>query len=106
DNNTYAHDPRADFMNWSIWASAAYDFPADLPGFTRGGVIEINRKDWAIRAGLFQVPHAPGNDALEFQRGGGGVVEFEQRYSLLGQSGRSEERRVGKECRSRGGPGE
>ena len=88
DNNTYAHDPRADFMNWSIWASAAYDFPADLPGFTRGGVVELNRKDWAVRAGFFQVPSAPASDALEFQRGGGGVVEFEQRYNLLGQPGK------------------
>ena len=36
DGNSYAHDPRADFMNWAMWSSAAYDFPADLPGFTRG----------------------------------------------------------------------
>jgi len=88
DNNTYAHDPRADFMNWSIWSSAAYDFPADLPGFTRGGVLEFNRKTWALRAGLFQVPQAPGGDALEFSNGGGGVVEFEQRYNVQGQPGR------------------
>jgi high affinity Mn2+ porin len=88
DNNAYAHDPRADFMNWSIWSSAAYDFPADLPGFTRGGVLELNRKQWALRAGLFQVPNAPGGDALAFSNGGGGVVEFEQRYSVQGQPGK------------------
>jgi len=29
DNNAYAMDPRADFMNWSIWASGAFDYPAD-----------------------------------------------------------------------------
>ena len=51
DNNSYAHDPRADFMNWAMWSSAAYDFPADLPGYTRGAVVELNRKDWAVRAG-------------------------------------------------------
>ncbi len=44
DGNSYAKDPRADFMNWAMWASAAYDFPADLPGFTRGAVVELNRK--------------------------------------------------------------
>jgi high affinity Mn2+ porin len=88
DNNTYAHDPRADFMNWSIWASAAYDFPADLPGFTRGGVLELNRKNWAVRAGLFQLPNAPGGDALAFSNGGGGVAEFEQRYAFQGQPGK------------------
>ncbi len=36
-------------MNWAIWSSGAYDFPADLPGYTNGAVIEYNRKDWAIR---------------------------------------------------------
>ena len=59
DGNSYAKDPRVDFMNWAMWAAAAYDFPADLPGFTRGAVVELNRKDWAVRAGLFQVPNAP-----------------------------------------------
>ena len=70
DGNSYAKDPRADFMNWAMWASAAYDFPADLPGYTRGAVVELNRKDWAIRAGLFQVPAAPNSDVLTFKTGG------------------------------------
>ena len=46
-------------MNWAMWSSAAYDFPADLPGYTRGAVAELNRKDWAVRAGVFQVPMRP-----------------------------------------------
>lgn len=87
DGNSYAKDPRADFMNWAMWASAAYDFPADLPGFTRGAVVELNRKDWAIRAGLFQVPSAPNSDVLTF-KSGGAVVEFEERHTLLNQLGK------------------
>jgi high affinity Mn2+ porin len=87
DGNSYAKDPRADFMNWAMWASAAYDFPADLPGFTRGAVVELNRKDWAIRAGLFQVPNAPSSDVLTFQTGGA-VVELEERYNIFDQPGK------------------
>lgn len=87
DNNAYAKDPRADFMNWAIWSSAAYDFPADLPGFTRGAVVELNRRDWAIRAGLFQVPSQPNSDVLTF-RTGGAIVELEERHALLGQPGK------------------
>src|SRR5439155_11445540 len=56
DANTYAHDPRADFMNWALWAAGAYDVPSDLPGFTRGAVVELNRKSGTLRAGFFQVP--------------------------------------------------
>lgn len=87
DGNSYAKDPRVDFMNWAMWASAAYDFPADLPGFTRGAVVELNRKDWAIRAGLFQVPSAPNSDVLTFKTGGA-VVEFEERHTILSQPGK------------------
>jgi high affinity Mn2+ porin len=87
DNNAYAHDPRADFMNWAMWSSAAYDFPADLPGYTRGAVVELNRKDWAVRAGLFEVPSAPNSDVLTFKTGGS-VVEFEERHSLFDQPGK------------------
>jgi len=87
DGNSYAKDPRIDFMNWSMWASAAYDFPADLPGFTRGAVVELNRKDWALRAGVFQVPSAPNSNILVFKTGGA-VIELEERYSIFDQPGK------------------
>jgi high affinity Mn2+ porin len=88
DGNAYAKDPRADFMNWAMWSSAAYDFPADLPGYTRGAVVELNRKDWAVRAGYFQVPNAPNTDVLVFKPGGGTVVEFEERHTVFDQPGK------------------
>ena len=87
DGNSYAKDPRADFMNWAMWAAAAYDFPADLPGYTRGAVVEFNRKDWAVRAGVFQVPSTPNSDVLTFNTGGA-VVEFEERHRIFGQPGK------------------
>ncbi len=87
DGNAYAKDPRADFMNWAMWSSGAYDFPADLPGYTRGAVVELNRKDWALRAGLFQVPSAPNSDVLTF-RTGGTVAEFEERHAILARPGK------------------
>jgi high affinity Mn2+ porin len=87
DGNSYAKDPRADFMNWAMWSSAAYDFPADLPGYTRGAVIELNRKDWAVRGGVFEVPAAPNSDVLTY-KGGGAVIELEERYTITDQPGK------------------
>jgi high affinity Mn2+ porin len=89
DNNSYAKDPRADFMNWAMWSSAAYDFPADLPGYTRGAVVEFNRKDWAVRAGVFEVPSAPNSDLLVIgAKAMGSVVEFEERHTIFDQPGK------------------
>ncbi len=87
DGNSYAKDPRADFMNWAMWSSAAYDFPADLPGYTRGAVVEFNRKDWAVRAGVFEVPTAPNSDVLT-TKGGGTILEFEERHAIFDQPGK------------------
>jgi high affinity Mn2+ porin len=87
DNNAYAHDPRADFMNWAMWSSAAWDFPADLPGYTRGAFVELNQKDWAVRGAFVEVPTKPNSDILTFN-GQGTVVEFEGRYSIAEQPGK------------------
>jgi high affinity Mn2+ porin len=87
DANSYAHDSRADFMNWALWESAAFDMPADLPGFTRGAVVELNRKDWAVRAGAFEVPSEPNSDTLSF-RTVSTIAEVEERHSILGQPGK------------------
>ena len=87
DGNAYAKDPRADFMNWAMWSAAAFDMPADLPGFTRGAVVELNRKDWAVRAAVLQVPSAPNSDILTFNSGGV-VAEFEERHQIFNQPGK------------------
>ena len=59
DNNAYAMDSRADFMNWSIWAAGAFDYPADKVGLTYGAVAELNQKHWALRVGYFLTGNEP-----------------------------------------------
>jgi high affinity Mn2+ porin len=87
DNNAYAHDPRADFMNWSMWEAAGWDFPADLPGYTRGAILELNQKDWAVRGAVVQLPSQQNSDILTLQ-GAGTVVEFEERHTIFDQPGK------------------
>lgn len=90
DDNKYSHDPRLHFFNLSLWEAAAYDFPANLAGYTQGLALDLNRKDWAVRAGVFQVPKQPNSDSLDYRipRVGGGVIEFEGRFSLFDQAGK------------------
>ena len=86
DGNAYAHDPRVDFMNWSLWASSAWDFPANLPGFTQGLMVEYNRPGFALRAAYTQVPKEPSSDVLDprvFERAGTNI-ELETRHVLPG----------------------
>ena len=59
DTNTYAHDPRADFMNWSIIDAGPMDYAADAWGFTYGAAAEWTQDWWTLRGGVFQLSPVP-----------------------------------------------
>src|SRR5262249_40301617 len=46
DDNRYSHDPRTQFLPWSIMYNGAWDYPANVRGYTYGVGIDYNRKDW------------------------------------------------------------
>jgi high affinity Mn2+ porin len=89
DTNDYAGDPRLDFMNWSIWAAGAFDYPADRLGLTWGLAAELNRALWAVRGGYFLVGNAPNANVFDmdlFARGGY-LGELELRPRPFGRPG-------------------
>jgi high affinity Mn2+ porin len=90
DGNAYAKDTRKDFMNWSMWAPGAFDYTADKLGLTYGATVELNQKQWALRAGYFLM-NAEANssnfDTNVFRRGEY-VAELETRYSLFSLPGK------------------
>jgi high affinity Mn2+ porin len=60
---------------------------------TRGAVVEFNRKDWALRAGFFQVPEAHNSDVLIFNSGGA-VVEWRRALRHRASARQASRRRV------------
>ena len=56
DNNTYAHDPHTQFLNWAAVANLTWDYPSDSVGYTTGLSVELNQPEWALRYGFFQMP--------------------------------------------------
>ena len=104
DNNTYANDPRTQFMNWALsTANATWDYPADALGYTTGVAVELNQPKWALRYGFFQITNMRNGFSAEDQyllwpgepSGGDGrfwhawdmVVEHERRYSISSHHG-------------------
>jgi high affinity Mn2+ porin len=90
DTNTYAHDPRADFLNWSIIDAGAFDYAADAWGFTHGMAAEWQTGAWTFRAGLFalsEVPNSTHIDASFGQRSW--MAEAERRFEVAGQPGQA-----------------
>ena len=89
DTNRYAHDPRNDFLNWSIIDQGAFDYAANVWGFTYGGTAEWFQDWWAVRAGVFDLSQMPNSVALShgFTQGQF-VAELEERHTLWDQPGK------------------
>jgi high affinity Mn2+ porin len=89
DTNKYAHDPRSDFMNWTIIDTGTFDYAADAWGYTYGAAAEWYQGDWTVRGGLFDLSTVPNSEDLDPQFGQfQWVGEIERRYELWGQPGK------------------
>ena len=84
DANQFNHDPRAQFLNWTVMTHGAYDFAADARGYTWGAAAEYQGDGWAMRAGRFVQPKEPNQLALDSRiaRHYGDQIEIERRYEL------------------------
>ena len=89
DNNAYANDPRTQFMNWSLMANEAWDYPADSLGYTTGLAAELNQPQWTWRYGFFQVPRTSNGLAQDqsYLRAWAMVMELERRFAFAEHPG-------------------
>jgi high affinity Mn2+ porin len=103
DNNSYAGDPRSQFMNEAFVANTSWDYPADSIGYTTGFSAELNQPHWTLRYGFFQMPSVSNSWTADdryltfplmsplgggdFWRSWGMATELERRYSLASHPG-------------------
>jgi len=89
DTNQYAHDPRGDFLNWSLIDAGAFDYAADAWGYASGVSAEWTEDWWTLRAGIFNLSKIPNGKHLEtnFEQFES-VIEGEERHTLFGHDGK------------------
>jgi high affinity Mn2+ porin len=89
DDNAYSHDTRSQFLNWALWESAAWDYPADIVGYTAGFVAEWNTKDWELHYGIFMEPTVSNGARLDTHvlDAHGQILQFDRRYGADGHAG-------------------
>lgn len=90
DDNSFSHDPRTQFLNWSLMTHGAYDFAADARGYSWGFVLEFLHDDWKLRAGRLIQPKEPNQLALDPRifKHYGDQIEIERAYTLAEQPGK------------------
>lgn len=89
DQNAVSHDPRSDFMNWSLMNNGSYDYPANTRGYTGGIILEYYTPGWVLRAGTALMPVDANGPTLNFNysRSNSQTIEIEKDYSFHQQPG-------------------
>jgi high affinity Mn2+ porin len=89
DGNTYSHDPRTQFMNSALMTNGAYDYAANVRGYTWGTVGEMNKGRWTLRAGAALQPTVANGADLDWKINNaiGLQGEIEHRFSLWNKNG-------------------
>lgn len=88
DTNRYAHDPRGDFLNWSLVDAGSFDYAADAWGYSTGVAAEWYRGPWTLRLGGFDLSTIPNGETLEKGFGQYQVdAEIEHRHRIAGRDG-------------------
>lgn len=90
DNNSFSHDPRTQFLNWSLMTHGAFDYAADQRGYSVGAALELYYDDWAFRAGRFEQPIQSNGLPLDSRISVhyGDQVEIEHGHKISGQPGK------------------
>ncbi|GAC1588506.1 MAG: hypothetical protein NVS3B25_05200 [Hymenobacter sp.] len=89
DQNSYSHDPRTQFFNWSLMSAGAWDYPANTRGYTVGAVVEYITPDFALRAASTLVPTYANGPILNYHytQAHAETVELTKTYKLQGRAG-------------------
>ena len=88
DTNRFAHDPRADFLNWAIVDTGSFDYAADAWGYSYGAAAEWYEGAWTLRLGAFNLSKVPNGEVLETGFGQYELdAEVEHRHTIGGHPG-------------------
>ena len=89
DGNAYAHDATSQFFDWALFASGAWDYPADTRGYTYGFIAELTVGWWSLRAGIALEPLYANLETMDWNlaKSRGLMAEYEVRWNNKGGPG-------------------
>jgi high affinity Mn2+ porin len=84
DANRYANDATTEFFNWALFASGAYDYPADTRGYTWGVLADLAIDWWSVRGGIALEPLYANLQTMDWRvdKSHGLMAEYEARYTM------------------------
>ncbi|MEO9005063.1 MAG: carbohydrate porin [Ginsengibacter sp.] len=67
DDNKFSHEPRTQFLNWSLMSNGAWDYPANTRGYTFGIVTQLVKRNWSIRISSVAEPAIANAPRMEYE---------------------------------------
>ncbi|MDH7463586.1 carbohydrate porin [Chitinophagaceae bacterium 26-R-25] len=64
DNNDYSNAPRTQFLNWAFMNNGAWDYAADVRGYTYSVSAMLQLGNWGFKAGAATLPKTANGDKL------------------------------------------
>lgn len=84
DNNQYSHDPRTQFMSWALMDNGAWDYPANVRGYTPSIILEYVSPQFELRFGASLVPKVANGNAMNWniEKAAAYNMEYTHYYQL------------------------
>lgn len=89
DNNDYSNTPRLQFLNWAFMNNGAWDYAADVRGYTYSVSAILRLNNWAFKAGVATLPKTANGDKLNINLSEAISLnaEVEKDYTIKGKPG-------------------
>jgi high affinity Mn2+ porin len=89
DGNSFSKDPRSQFMNWALMSNGAWDYPANIKGYTEGLQFEWAVPGWSVRLSSVAEPKIANHSAMEyvFGKANSQTAEIERDFTISKQPG-------------------
>ena len=85
DNNSAGSDSHLQFLNWTVDTNGAYDYAADTRGYTVGGMLDFEDKNWGLRFAETLMPRVANGISFQWnlERARSENIELELRPELF-----------------------
>ncbi len=89
DNNDYSNSPRTQFLNWALMSNSAWDYAANLRGYTAGFVGMVKYDQMQYKIGIAAEPKVANGAELniDYGKARGINAEVVRTYNLSGKGG-------------------
>src|SRR6185312_2968490 len=89
DDNIYSHDPRTQFMAWSLMDNGAWDYPANTRGYTPSIVLEYVTPKNELRYAVSLEPLEANGTEMDWKinKANAHTLEYTHRFLLKEKSG-------------------